>query len=126
MKLSFALNGPSTTIKLNYFIQFNRMKVKKIRYKTSHDYTGIIYISIMGVNQHVFINTQRNDTYFFSLFPSDQNSNQMLYKSDDNEDWDYKGGDIFLKEIIIQIFNDGVFENNINLNNPIFIELEYE
>ena len=124
--ISFKLFSARNIIQLNEPIRFNKIRVNKIRYKTTRDYAGILSINITGLNTNDYLDPTTKYKYFYSLFVSDAN-NQIINFINPDIRFSYDGSDhrIF-NTFSFKILIDGIEDANITINNPFLIELEYE
>ena len=123
--ISFKLFSARNTIQLDEPIRFNRIRVNKLRYKTSGDYGGIMAINLSGLNINDYLDPTMKYKYFFSLFVSDAN-NQIINFINPDIRWSYDGSERIFNTFSFKILIDGIEDANITINNPFLIELEYE
>ena len=126
MKLiTFKLFSARNVIQLNEPIRFNKIRVNKIRYKTSGDYGGILSINLTGLNINDYLDATMKYKYFFTLFVSDAN-NQIINFINPDTRWSYDGCERIFNTFSFKILIDGIEDTGITINNPFLIELEYE
>ena len=123
--ISFKLFSARNTIKLEQAIRFNKIRVNKIRYKTSGDYGGILSINLTGLNTNDYLDATTKYKYFYSLFVSDAN-NQIINFINPDIRFSYDGSERIFNTFSFKILIDGVEDAGITINNPFLIELEYE
>ena len=123
--ISFKLFSARNTIQLDEPIKFNKIRVNKIRYKTSGDYGGIMAINLSGLNINDYLDPTMKYKYFFSLFVSDAN-NQIINFINPDIRWSYDGSERIFNTFSFKILIDGIEDTGISINNPFLIELEYE
>ena len=123
--ISFKLFSARNTIKLDEPIRFNKIRVSKIRYKTSGDYGGILSINLSGLNINDYLDPTTKYKYFFSLFVSDAN-NQIINFINPDTRWSYDGCERIFNTFSFKILIDSNEDTGITINNPFLIELEYE
>ena len=123
--ITFKLFGARNTIQLDEPIRFNKIRVNKIRYKTSGDYGGILSINLTGLNTNDYLDATTKYKYFYSLFVSDAN-NQIINFINPDIRFSYDGSERIFNTFSFKILIDGVEDSNIRINNPFLIELEYE
>ena len=123
--ICFKLFSSQNVIQLNEAIKFKKIRVNKIRYKTSSDYGGIITINITGLNNNNYLDATMKYKYFFALFVSDAN-NQIINFINPDVRWSYDGDERIFNTFSLKILIDGVPDANITINNPFLVELEYE
>ena len=123
--ISFKLFSARNTIKLDEPIRFNKIRVNKIRYKTSGHYGGILSINLSGLNINDYLDATMKYKYFFSLFVSDSN-NQIINFINPDIRFSYAGCERIFNTFSFKILIDGIEDTGITINNPFLIELEYE
>ena len=123
--ISFKLFSARNTISLDEPIRFNKIRVNKIRYKTSGDYGGILSINLTGLNTNDYLDATTKYKYFYSLFVSDAN-NQIINFINPDIRFSYDGSERIFNTFSFKIIIDGIEDANITINNPFLIELEYE
>ena len=123
--ISFKLFSARNTISLDEPIRFNKIRVNKIRYKTSGDYGGILSINLTGLNTNDYLDATTKYKYFYSLFVSDAN-NQIINFINPDIRFSYDGSERIFNTFSFKILIDGIEDANITINNPFLIELEYE
>ena len=123
--ITFKLFSARNTISLDEPIKFNKIRVNKIRYKTSGDYGGIMAINLSGLNINDYLDPTMKYKYFFSLFVSDAN-NQIINFINPDIRWSYDGSERIFNTFSFKILIDGIEDPGISNNNPFLIELEYE
>ena len=123
--ITFKLFSARNTIKLDEPIRFNKIRVNKIRYKTTTDYSGVLAINLTGLNTNDYLDATTKYKYFFSLFVSDAN-NQIINFINPDTRWSYDGCERIFNTFSFKILIDGNEDSNISINNPFLIELEYE
>ena len=123
-KISFKLTSGLNKISLNWPIKFSRIKVEKLRYITSVDYTGVLSIQWQGLNIHSYVDATIVFEYFFMLFVENSNNRCINFISQ-NDDWDYDGITRDFTNFTINVYIDGVLDSGITANNPLLIEFEY-
>ena len=123
--ITFKLFSARNTIKLDEPIRFNKIRVNKIRYKTTTDYSGVLAINLTGLNTNDYLDPTTKYKYFFSLFVSDAN-NQIINFINPDTRWSYDGCERIFNTFSFKILIDGIEDSNISINNPFLIELEYE
>ena len=123
--ITFKLFSARNTISLDEPIRFNRIRVNKLRYKTSGDYGGIMAINLTGLNINDYLDPAMKYKYFFSLFVSDAN-NQIINFINPDIRWSYDGSERIFNTFSFKILIDGIEDTGISINNPFLIELEYE
>ena len=123
--ISFKLFSARNTIQLDEPIKFNKIRVNKIRYKSSGDYGGIMAINLSGLNINDYLDSVMKYKYFFSLFVSDAN-NQIINFINPDIRWSYDGSERIFNTFSFKILIDGIEDPGISNNNPFLIELEYE
>ena len=123
--ISFKLFSARNTIQLDEPIKFNKIRVNKIRYKTSGDYGGIMAINLTGLNTNDYLDPTMKYKYFFSIFVSDGN-NQIINFINPDIRWSYDGSERIFNTFSFKILIDGIEDTGISINNPFLIELEYE
>ena len=123
--ITFKLFSARNTIQLNEPIRFNKIRVNKLRYKTSGDYGGILSINLSGLNINDYLDPTTKYKYFFSLFVSDANKQIINFINPDTR-WSYDGCERIFNTFSFKILIDGIEDANITINNPFLIELEYE
>ena len=123
--ISFKLFSARNTIQLDEPIRFNKIRVNKLRYKTSGDYGGIMAINLTGLNINDYLDPTMKYKYFFSLFVSDAN-NQIINFINPDIRWSYDGSERIFNTFSFKILIDGIEDPGISNNNPFLIELEYE
>ena len=123
--ITFKLFSARNVIQLDEPIRFNRIRVNKLRYKTSGDYGGIMSINLTGLNTNDYLDATMKYKYFFSLFVSDAN-NQIINFINPDTRWSYDGCERIFNTFSFKILIDGIEDANITINNPFLIELEYE
>ena len=123
--ITFKLFSARNTIKLDEPIRFNKIRVNKIRYKTTTDYSGVLAINLTGLNTNDYLDPTTKYKYFFSLFVSDAN-NQIINFINPDTRWSYDGCERIFNTFSFKILIDGIEDANITINNPFLIELEYE
>jgi len=123
-KISFKLTSGLNAISLNWPIKFSRIKVEKLRYITSVDYTGVLSIQWQGLDIHSYVDATKVFEYFFMLFVENSNNRCINFISQ-NDDWDYKGITRDFTNFTINVYIDGVIDSGITANNPLLIEFEY-
>ena len=123
--ITFKLFSARNTISLDEPIKFNKIRVNKIRYKTSGDYGGIMAINLSGLNINDYLDPTMKYKYFFSLFVSDAN-NQIINFINPDIRWSYDGSERIFNTFSFKILIDGIEDTGISINNPFLIELEYE
>ena len=123
--ISFKLFSARNVIQLDEPIRFNKIRVNKIRYKTTGDYGGILYINLTGLNTNDYLDATTKYKYFYSLFVSDAN-NQIINFINPDIRFSYDGSERIFNTFSFKILIDGIEDANITINNPFLIELEYE
>ena len=123
--ISFKLFSARNVIQLDEPIRFNKIRVNKIRYKTSGDYVGILSINLTGLNTNDYLDATTKYKYFYSLFVSDAN-NQIINFINPDIRFSYDGSERIFNTFSFKILIDGIEDANITINNPFLIELEYE
>ena len=123
--ISFKLFSARNTIQLDEPIRFNKIRVNKIRYKTTTDYSGVLAINLSGLNINDYLDPVMKYKYFFSLFVSDAN-NQIINFINPDIRWSYDGSERIFNTFSFKILIDGIEDTGISINNPFLIELEYE
>ena len=123
--ISFKLFSARNTIQLDEPIRFNKIRVNKIRYKTTTDYSGVLAINLTGLNTNDYLDPTMKYKYFFSLFVSDAN-NQIINFINPDIRWSYDGSERIFNTFSFKILIDGIEDTGISINNPFLIELEYE
>ena len=123
--ITFKLFSARNTISLDEPIKFNKIRVNKLRYKTSGDYGGIMAINLSGLNINDYLDPTMKYKYFFSLFVSDAN-NQIINFINPDIRWSYDGSERIFNTFSFKILIDGIEDTGISINNPFLIELEYE
>ena len=123
--ISFKLFSARNVIQLDEPIKFNKIRVNKLRYKTSGDYGGIMAINLSGLNINDYLDPTMKYKYFFSLFVSDAN-NQIINFINPDIRWSYDGSERIFNTFSFKILIDGIEDTGISINNPFLIELEYE
>jgi hypothetical protein len=123
-KISFKLTSGLNAISLNWPIKFSRIKVEKLRYITSVDYTGVLSIQWQGLDIHSYVDATKVFEYFFMLFVENSNNRCINFISQ-NDDWDYEGITRDFTNFTINVYIDGVIDSGITANNPLLIEFEY-
>ena len=123
--ITFKLFSARNTIQLNEPIRFNKIRVNKIRYKTSGDYGGIMAINLTGLNTNDYLDATTKYKYFYSLFVSDAN-NQIINFINPDIRFSYDGSERIFNTFSFKILIDGIEDAKITINNPFLIELEYE
>ena len=123
--ISFKLFSARNTIQLDEPIRFNKIRVNKIRYKTTTDYSGVLAINLSGLNINDYLDPTMKYKYFFSLFVSDAN-NQIINFINPDIRWSYDGSERIFNTFSFKILIDGIEDTGISINNPFLIELEYE
>jgi len=123
-KISFKLTSGLNKISLNWPIKFSRIKVEKLRYITSVDYTGVLSIQWQGLDIHSYVDSTKVFEYFFMLFVENSNNRCINFISQ-NDDWDYDGITRDFTNFTINVYIDGVIDSGITANNPLLIEFEY-
>ena len=123
--ISFKLFSARNTIKLDEPIRFNKIRVSKIRYKTTTNYSGVLAINLTGLNTNDYLDPTMKYKYFFSLFVSDAN-NQIINFINPDTRWSYDGCERIFNTFSFKILIDGNEDTGITINNPFLIELEYE
>ena len=123
--ISFKLFSARNTIQLDEPIRFNKIRVNKIRYKTTTDYSGVLAINLTGLNINDYLDATMKYKYFFSLFVSDAN-NQIINFINPDIRWSYDGSERIFNTFSFKILIDGIEDTGISINNPFLIELEYE
>ncbi len=123
-KISFKLVSARSKILLNAPINFTNLKVEKLRYITAVDYSGILSISLQGLNTNNYIDATRIFDYFFLLFV-ENSPNRCINFISQNNDFDYSGNRKELNNFTIDIYQDGVLDAGITYANPLLIEFEY-
>ena len=123
--ITFKLFSARNTIKLDEPIRFNKIRVNKLRYKTSADYGSVLSINLSGLNINDYLDPTTKYKYFFSLFVSDAN-NQIINFINPDTRWSYDGCERIFNTFSFKILIDGIEDANITINNPFLIELEYE
>ena len=123
--ISFKLVSARNTIQLNEPIKFNKIRVNKIRYKTSGDYGAVLSINLSGLNINDYLDPVTKYKYFFALFVSDAN-NQIINFINPDTRWSYDGCERIFNTFSFKILIDGNEDTGITINNPFLIELEYE
>ncbi len=109
---------------MNWPINFSRIKVEKLRYITSVDYTGVLSIQWQGLDIHSYVDATKVFEYFFMLFVENSNNRCINFISQ-NDDWDYDGITRDFTNFTINVYIDGVIDSGITANNPLLIEFEY-
>ena len=122
--ITFKLFSARNTIKLDEPIRFNKIRVSKIRYKTSADYGAVLSINLSGLNINDYLDPVMKYKYFFSLFVSDAN-NQIINFINPDTRWSYNGCERIFNTFSFKILIDGIEDPGISINNPFLIELEY-
>ena len=123
--ISFKLFSARNTIQLDEPIKFNKIRVNKLRYKTTTDYSGVLAINLTGLNINDYLDATMKYKYFFSLFVSDAN-NQIINFINPDIRWSYDGSERIFNTFSFKILIDGIEDTGISINNPFLIELEYE
>ena len=123
--ISFKLFSARNVIQLDEPIRFNKIRVNKIRYKTSGDYGGILSINLTGLDTNDYLDATTKYKYFYSLFVSDVN-NQIINFINPDIRFSYDGSERIFNTFSFKILIDGIEDANITINNPFLIELEYE
>ena len=123
--ITFKLFSARNVIQLDEPIRFNKIRVNKIRYKTSGDYGGILSINLTGLNTNDYLDATTKYKYFYSLFVSDAN-NQIINFINPDIRFSYDGSERIFNTFSFKILIDGIEDANITINNPFLIELEYE
>ena len=123
--ITFKLFSARNVIQIDEPIRFNKIRVNKIRYKTSGDYGGILSINLTGLNTNDYLDATTKYKYFYSLFVSDAN-NQIINFINPDIRFSYDGSERIFNTFSFKILIDGVEDSNISINNPFLIELEYE
>ena len=123
--ITFKLFSARNVIQIDEPIRFNKIRVNKIRYKTSGDYGGILSINLTGLNTNDYLDPTTKYKYFYSLFVSDAN-NQIINFINPDTRWSYDGCERIFNTFSFKILIDGIEDANITINNPFLIELEYE
>ena len=123
--ISFKLFSARNVIQIDEPIRFNKIRVNKIRYKTSGDYGGILSINLTGLNTNDYLDATTKYKYFYSLFVSDAN-NQIINFINPDIRFSYDGSERIFNTFSFKILIDGIEDANITINNPFLIELEYE
>ena len=123
--ISFKLFSARNVIQLDEPIRFNKIRVNKIRYKTTTDYSGVLAINLSGLNINDYLDPVMKYKYFFSLFVSDAN-NQIINFINPDIRWSYDGSERIFNTFSFKILIDGIEDTGISINNPFLIELEYE
>ena len=123
--ITFKLFSARNTISLDEPVKFNKIRVNKIRYKTSGDYGGIMAINLSGLNINDYLDPTMKYKYFFSIFVSDAN-NQIINFINPDIRWSYDGSERIFNTFSFKILIDGIEDTGISINNPFLIELEYE
>ena len=122
--ISFKLFSARNTIQLDEPIKFNKIRVNKIRYKSSGDYGGIMAINLTGLNTNDYLDPTMKYKYFFLLFVSDAN-NQLINFINPDIRFSYDGCERIFNTFTFKILIDGIEDPGISINNPFLIELEY-
>ena len=122
--ITFKLFSARNTIKLDEPSRFNKIRVNKIRYKTTTDYSGVLAINLTGLNTNDYLDATTKYKYFFSLFVSDAN-NQIINFINPDTRWSYDGCERIFNTFSFKILIDGIEDPGISINNPFLIELEY-
>ena len=123
--ISFKLFSARNTIQLDEPIKFNKIRVNKIRYKSSGDYGGIMAINLTGLNTNDYLDPTMKYKYFFLLFVSDAN-NQLINFINPDIRFSYDGCERIFNTFSFKILIDGIEDTGITINNPFLIELEYQ
>ena len=123
--ISFKLFSARNVIQLDEPIKFNKIRVNKLRYKSSGDYGAVLSINLTGLNTNDYLDPVMKYKYFFSLFVSDAN-NQIINFINQDTRWSYDGCERIFNTFSFKILIDGIEDANITINNPFLIELEYE
>ena len=123
--ITFKLFSARNVIQIDEPIRFNKIRVNKIRYKTSGDYGGILSINLTGLNTNDYLDATTKYKYFYSLFVSDAN-NQIINFINPDIRFSYDGSERIFNTFSFKILIDGIEDANITINNPFLIELEYE
>ena len=123
--ITFKLFSARNVIQLDEPIRFNKIRVNKIRYKTSSDYGAVLSINLTGLNTNEYLDPITKYKYFYSLFVSDAN-NQIINFINHDIRFSYDGSERIFNTFSFKILIDGIEDANITINNPFLIELEYE
>ena len=123
--ITFKLFSARNVIQLDEPIRFRRIRVNKIRYKTTRDYGGILSINLTGLNTNDYLDPTTKYKYFYSLFVSDAN-NQIINFINPDIRFSYDGSERIFNTFSFKILIDGIEDTGITINNPFLIELEYE
>ena len=123
-KICFKLYGGLNRVLLNSPIKFNKIRVVKLRYETSTDYQGVLSIKLQGLNLNSYIDSTKIFDYFFIMFV-DNATNRLINFIQQDDSWEYNGQSQTFNNFTFDIYMDGVIDNDITINNPFLIELEY-
>lgn len=123
-KICFSMLSCTAMVILPEIINFNRARIRKIRYNTNDDFHGIILISISGLNKHKYIKSPNIVVdYFYSFFVDDVVNHCVNIHNID--DFDYYKCENYISSFTINIYNENQLDSGITVNNPCYIELEF-
>lgn len=128
MKLTITLYSPIQCVQLDEQIIFKNAKINKITYITGNNQNRHLLFDIPALNtENTSYNGRQLHKYFYSLFvPPFPNNYVQFYNNNNSWDAEFKD-DQFLKNFMIYVYQDnGEFETSISLDNPVYLEFEFE
>lgn len=125
MRISFVLTSNNTTINLNRYVSFTRVKVTKFRMIPDTITASAICFQIMGLDSNSIVSSTVCNSYLF-MMPFVNNNNVLFYSNDLRDLWDYSvENHNTLNKLDIRITNESGQLLSIN-NSNIVIELLIE
>jgi len=126
MKYSFKMYSSKITVNLFNEIKFNKMSISLINFYEKKDFNYNMLICVNGCNDNIFINDDGMIIKYTSqIILSGKSSNQILYKNDGHA-WDYETKNQKTISLDIDIYINGYYDDQINDNNGMIIELNFD
>jgi len=126
MKYSFKMYSSKITVNLFNEIKFNKMSISLINFYEKKDFNYNMLICVNGCNDNIFINDDGMIIKYTSqIILSGKSSNQILYKNDTAWDYETKNQKTIIS-LDIDIYINGYYDDQINDNNGMIIELNFD
>jgi len=126
MKYSFKMYSSKITVNLFNEIKFNKMSISLINFYEKKDFNYNMLICVNGCNDNIFINDDGLIIKYTSqIILSGKSSNQILYKNDTAWDYETKNQKTIIS-LDIDIYINGYYDDQINDNNGMIIELNFD
>ena len=120
----FTLTSAISKILLNKPIICNKIRINSLRYITSSTNNKNLLISISQFNNK--INYSNNQNYLKSLFLLNTMGTPLFYENTNNFYDCSLNNTISLSSFTIEITIDNYYSTDVNVNNPVLVEIQFD